>query len=352
MKPSTVRMRREEVKLLQQDLATLTGIPRQTLSAIEAGRQPSLSVALRIAQALGATVEDLFGITDDQSWSVVVGTSTTAPTLRRVVANINDKWVAHSLAGREHTLAADGVATKTGGEITLFRPPAVVRENVIVMGCAPVLGVLCDRLNAERGPGRFVWLPRPSKAGADALADATTHIAGMHLTDAYGGEANSAHLKKARVDATLVTLARWEVGLVVAKGNPKRIRRAADVARRRVRLVNRERDASPRRVLERRLKTEGVAPPAPVATVTGHCELGRMIAAGAADVGPSVRDIAISYDLDFVPLQEERFDLAIPTAMLSTPEMRRLLDMLSSARARTELGALGYDVRHSGDRVL
>jgi putative molybdopterin biosynthesis protein len=174
----------------------------------------------------------------------------------------------------------------------------------------------------------------------------------MHLTDDAGREANAEHLRKtARVGVTLVTLAHWEVGLVIGRGNPKKIRRASDVAHRRVRLVNRERGASPRRVLERRMKAEGATSPAEATTVTSHRELGRTIAVGAADAGPSVRDVAITYGLNFLPLQEERFDLAIPTEMLSTPEMRRLLDLLLSARARTELSTLGYDVQHTGNCV-
>jgi molybdate-binding protein len=64
-----------------------------------------------------------------------------------------------------------------------------------------------------------------------------------------------------------------------------------------------------------------------------------------------VRDVAISFGLDFVPFNEERFDLALPTEMLSAPEVRRLLDALTSARARAELSALGYDVRETGNHV-
>jgi putative molybdopterin biosynthesis protein len=221
------------------------------------------------------------------------------------------------------------------------------------MGCAPVLGVLCDRLNSERGPGRFVWLPRTSKAGATALAAGSTHVAGMHLTDERGAEANASYVKThvPSQAITLVTLAHWEVGLVVGKGNPKRIRRGSDVAQRRVRLVNRERDASPRRVLERRLRAEGTAQPNAISTVRGHRELARTVASGAADVGPSVRDAAVAFGLDFVPFQEERFDLAIPTDMIGTAEIRRLVDLLATSRMRTELAALGYDVRSSGSRT-
>ncbi len=263
------------------------------------------------------------------------------------------RWVAHALGDRESDVAADGVAVEGGRRIRLLRPPAVARENVIIMGCAPALGILSDRLNTERGPGRFVWLPNRSSVGLESLVAAKTHIAGLHLTDDKGREANTARIKHLppSVMVLLFTLAHWEVGLVVAKGNPKKIRRAGDVVGRGVRLVNRENGASPRKVLERRFKAEGVRPPPDAATVRGHRDVARLIAAGAADVGPAVRDVAVSFGLDFVPFGEERFDIALQADTIAAPEVRRLLDVLSSKRTREELSALGYDVRETGRQV-
>lgn len=346
-----IRNRREELKLAQVELAQLAGISRQALGAIETGRAvPSVDVALRIATALGVRVEDLFG--EPATWTVRAPSTDEPGSTRRIVAKVGQRWVTHSLGEREHEVAADGIVDGRG-QVRLFRPPAVTGENVVVMGCAPVLGALCDRLNIEGGRGRFVWLPRPSKASASALIAGEAHVAGMHLTDARGGEANAAYLRSAARSRrfTLVTLARWEVGLVVARGNPRRIRRASDVADRRVRLINRERDASPRRVLERRLRAEGTRPPREIARTTSHRSVGHTIATGAADAGPSVRDTAIGFGLDFVPFQEERFELAVATEALELPEMRRFFDLLTSERGRAELGALGYDVRQTGDRT-
>ena len=350
--PTRVRLRREQLKLPQQDLAAVVGLSRQALGAIEAGRSvPSVDVAIRIASALGVAVEALFG--DEGSWSVQVTGGTATLTGRCVVGMCHGRWVAHRLGDREHDLAADGVIRGKGRRIELFRPPAIARENVLVMGCAPALGILSDRVNAERGPGRFIWLPNRSHVGLQALLAGETHVAGLHLTDEQGREANTTRLKELApsMKVTLVTLGHWEVGLVVGKGNPRRIRRASDIARRGTRLVNREKGASPRRVLERRLKEEGVDAPVNAATVNGHRDVARVIAAGAADVGPAVRDVAIAFGLDFVAFGEERFDLALPTEMLSAPEVRRLLDTLTSARARAEFSALGYDVRETGNHV-
>ena len=344
-----IRERRELLHLSQRDLAASVRISRQALNAIEGGRaRPSVDVALRIALALETSVEELFGEARD-AWSIRARESSPGTSSRRVVARIHGRWVSHALGDREHDIVADGVVEN--GKVQLFQAPARLHDNVIVMGCAPALGVLAEQLNAQHGNGKFIWLPRTSKEGIAALLAGASHFAGMHLTNADGTEANRAHSKGARPAIALNTFARWEVGLVVAAGNPKRIRRASDVAARGVRVVNREADASPRRLLERRLRAEGTKAPPNVLIAIGHREVARAVAMGAADVGPAVRDVAIAYGLDFIPLSEERFDLAVTDATLQTPQARRLLEALTSSRTRRELAALGYDVRQTGVRV-
>lgn len=59
---SAVRHRRRDHGLSQAALAEAIGVSRQTVIAIEQGDYaPSVYLALRLAQVLGATVEDLFG---------------------------------------------------------------------------------------------------------------------------------------------------------------------------------------------------------------------------------------------------------------------------------------------------
>ncbi len=58
---SPVRDRRKERRLTQAELAEQVGVSRQTIIAVEQGDYaPSVYLALRIARALGGTVEELF----------------------------------------------------------------------------------------------------------------------------------------------------------------------------------------------------------------------------------------------------------------------------------------------------
>jgi len=55
------RLRFDHGEMTQQELARRTGVTRQTIIAIEAGKySPSLKLAFRIARVFGADVEDVF----------------------------------------------------------------------------------------------------------------------------------------------------------------------------------------------------------------------------------------------------------------------------------------------------
>ncbi|MGW5524295.1 helix-turn-helix transcriptional regulator [Gordonia sp. NPDC003950] len=62
---SPVRVARIRNAMRQADLASAVGVSRQTIVSLERGDYaPSVYLALRIARALGATVEELFPLDD------------------------------------------------------------------------------------------------------------------------------------------------------------------------------------------------------------------------------------------------------------------------------------------------
>jgi molybdate-binding protein len=224
------------------------------------------------------------------------------------------------------------------------------------MGCAAALGLLADRLNVRKGAGRFLWMATSSTRALESLAKRHTHVAGVHLVDARSGEANLPDVRRhaGTEPVVVVTLARWEEGLVTARGNPKHLRGAADLGRRGLRIVSREAGSGARRLLDRELRAAGIAEkPATQAQLlaAGHLEVAQAVSIGAADVGVATRDAAIVFGLNFVPLAEERYDLVIPAALLDDARIRRFLDVMTAAPTRRELTSLGYDVRSCGTRV-
>jgi len=143
-------------------------------------------------------------------------------------------------------------------------------------------------------------------------------------------------------DVTLVTFAAWEAGLLVARGNPRKLRGIGDLARRGVAIVNREAGSGARLLLDERLRAAGV-PPSRVKgyhdEVGSHLEVGRRVAEGRADAGLGVEAIARLLDLGFVPVRTERYDLVIPTPLLDSHPGAQGRACASRPRAEEKIGA-------------
>lgn len=352
--PNRVRELREARGMSQIELASAASLTRQSIGAIEAGRAtPAVDVAMRLARALACTVEELFGA---GATELVIAESTAPASSGRVaLGHIAGRWVSYPLQGDELQISADALATPGRG-VELLRPGAEARDNLVMMGCAGALGLLADRLNGRAGAGRFVWLGRSSTAALQALVADHTHLAGVHLTDESSGEENIPDVRRHASAATIVltTLGTWEAGLVTATSNPKRIRRVDELGRRGLRLVAREPGSGARRLLERELTRAGLSRELAAAaslTVRSHAAVADAIAMGAADVGVATRDVALLHGLHFIPLAEERYDLATPLALVDDPRVQRLFNAMTAAPFRREVSALGYDVTRCGQRV-
>jgi molybdate-binding protein/DNA-binding XRE family transcriptional regulator len=354
-----VRELREARGLSQVTLAATVGLTRQSVHAIETGRAtPAVDVALRIARALDCPVESLFGATAADA-RLTTEAVTEAKAGRVALAHISGRWLSYSLDREGIGRSADALAAKTKGgnvEVDELRPSSESRENVVIMGCAPALGLLADRLNAHSGPGHFLWFGRSSTKALEALSRRQTHVAGVHLVDLKTGEANVPDVRRQGLNraVTLITLARWEVGIVVARHNPKGIAQILHLGKKGLRLVSREPGSGARRLLERELKRAGLsvelARDAAI-QASGHLEVAHAVSMGAGDAGIATRDAALAYGLTFVPIAEERYDLVVPRDELNDPRMARLFDVMTAAPLRRELASLGYDVGQCGDRV-
>jgi molybdate-binding protein len=105
-------------------------------------------------------------------------------------------------------------------------------------------------------------------------------------------------------------------------------------------------------VFERWLRAAGVDPERISGydrVVGSHFAVAEAVASGLADAGPGVLPVARAYGLGFLPLGEQRYDLVIPQALLSSHAVRVFLDVLTSRAFRRELEAIGgYDPEPGG----
>ncbi len=193
-----------------------------------------------------------------------------------------------------------------------------------------------------------------SLAGLIALERGEAEVAGCHLLDEETGEYNVPFLRRILPgdDVLLVNLVYRQQGLMVAKGNPKGIVGFLDLARPDVTSVNRQKGAGTRVLLDVRLKELGIAPEMVRGyghEVETHTAAAAAVAGGDADVGLGIQSAARAFDLDFIPLARERYDLAILASRSEALEVVVLLDALRSESFKAvarELG--GYDTSDTG----
>jgi putative molybdopterin biosynthesis protein len=350
-------------------LAQRVGVTRQTIYAIEAGSYvPNTVVALRLAREFEVAVEDLFSL-DEAAASeresieaeMLTGSSVEDDAAVRV-AKVGGNWICTPVEPVPFYLGpADGTAVrarKSGlAAVNLVAPVEPMERRLVIAGCDPGMGLLSSI--TERAAGiEVITIPASSRRALQWLKQGKVHVAGSHLEDAASGDFNVPQIRRLMPDEdlTVVTFARWQEGFVVARKNPLGIRTAADLADRRVRVVNREPGAGSRLLLDELLRKSGV-PSTGVRgyekLAAGHLDAARWVASGLADCCVATASAARAFGLDFIPLREERFDLALRRESLQLPVVRGLMETLQLAALRRKLQEFaGYDTSGTGSVVL
>jgi putative molybdopterin biosynthesis protein len=361
----TIRRLRALREFTQMELAQRAGMSRQAVAAIEAGVYlPNVSIALRLARAMGTTVEEIFGDEEDYEQSVDASwkksPSASANQAHVVIARVAGKIVAVAVPTAHLTLpVSNGVRVKGGGaraQISTRLLDSELDSTLVVAGCDPAVSILIAWMARTGSRINAIALPCSSRRALSALAGQSVHAAGIHLRDPKSGDYNFAEVRRATSHRIrLVNFARWEVGLATAESNPHGIRDFSDLARPNLRLVNREPGSGARQLLDESLAESGLSPKQITGyenEAAGHLDVAAAIHDGYADTGVTIRVAAEAYGLGFVPMREERYDLAIPESELESISVRRMLDALTSRRFAREVAQLcAYDTAQMGEEL-
>jgi putative molybdopterin biosynthesis protein len=232
-------------------------------------------------------------------------------------------------------------------------------------GAPPVISPMAPPIIAGSHDPLLEWAVRDSRcglailacgssAGLERLARGEATVAAMHWLDPATGAYN-VPLVRQRMDTRDIVVIEWAQrvqGLLLAAGNPLRVKSLADLARKHARVAPRQPEAGSQHLflhlLDRAKIDAGKLNWLPRSSLA-ETDLAAAIHDGHADAGVAIEAAARAQGLAFIPLAAERLDLVLHHRTYFEPPVQALLAFLRtrafSAQAET-LG--GYDVAATG----
>ena len=232
-------------------------------------------------------------------------------------------------------------------EIELLRPVEELRNTLVAIGSHdPLLDEIADMLHRRNTTHYMASTHTGSMGGIMAVRRRETHVSGIHLLDEKDGTYNESYVRKyfPGGGVRLVECVGRTQGLMAAKGNPKEIMGIESLMKPGIRYVNRQKGSGTRILMDYLCGKHGLD----VTAIYGyereeftHTSVAAQIASGSADAGMGICSAAKMYDLAFIPVCTEQYDLLIPDSAWDTPLVQEMLEILKSREFARKLEALG-----------
>jgi len=250
---------------------------------------------------------------------------------------------------------SEGVNAGEEADIELLRPRAEIANTIVFSGSHDLsIGLLEDALKRSAPHLKISATNVGSLGGLLALKRGEAHVIGTHLLDPKTGTYNLPDIRRHlnERDVVVVNLVVREQGLLVARGNPKKVCSLRDLVRDDVQFVNRQPGAGTRVLLDFKLAKLRLRPE----RIRGyereeftHMAVAVAIASGLADCGLGVHSAANALGLDFIPVEKEEYDLVFRRDFFESSSGQALLAAMHSTAFRDAVARLGgYDVGRSG----
>ncbi len=231
-------------------------------------------------------------------------------------------------------------------------------NSFVISGQDIMLDVLSNYIEQSQNGGKALRTYIGSYSSLISLYQGDIQVATAHLWDGDTGQYNVPYVKRLLpgIPAVIIHFACRMQGFYVAKGNPKNILTWSDLKRPDIRIINREKGAGSRVLLDENLRILGMFG----SEIEGynresqsHLAAASTVARGGADVAIGNENIAKQVDsVDFIPLQKERYELVVRKEDIKLPQIQAIFEILRSKEFKLEFeGIGGYDIEEMGNIV-
>lgn len=231
-------------------------------------------------------------------------------------------------------------------------------QNFIICGQDAILDILSRHLEAHPDGVRSLRSYIGSYNGLYALYQGKAQVATAHMWDGDTGQYNVPYVAKMLpgTPALIINLAGRMQGLYVAKGNPKGISGWHDLSRDDLTIINREKGSGVRILLDEHLRKMGLDRKKIKGydkECSSHLAVASAVARGEADFGIGNEKTGLQVqDIDFLPIQKERYDLIIKKEDLDKPVYQAIIEIVRSEAFKAEISGIGgYDLEQTGEVI-
>ncbi len=255
-------------------------------------------------------------------------------------------------------LEIPGSVTEDADQLALKKRPEKSDqsgEKLILCGQDISLDIIANYISSQPGLPAVLRSHAGSYNSLYSLYQGKANIATAHLWDERTGEYNYPYIIRLvpGVPVIAVRLFGRMQGFYVKKGNPKNLTGWADLKRHDLTIVNREKGSGTRVLLDGKLKlmsVSGMMMPGYSREYTSHLSVAGAVARGEGDFGlGSEHGCQQVGGVEFVPLQNEWYDMVFPADLEDTRPYRAILDFIASEQFYLELSGLGgYDISQTG----
>ena len=221
------------------------------------------------------------------------------------------------------------------GKIVAQRPPVVVGSH------DPLLQWALQESGSE-----LAVMFDGSMNGLMRFAEGKAMLCGCHLFDPESQEYNLPTISRS-VPLPDIVVMEWawrEQGLIVAPGNPLGIKHLSDLCRPRVRFVGRQEGAGSRVLLDYLLRKADLNPndlPYTAQPARDETDVAFAVRNNHADAGLGIAAVVSQFQLDFVPLHKERYDLIMTRRDYFEDPFQRLLAFTRSKQFTERASEMG-----------